>query len=168
MTTEEIYAIALNKGGWRVLPSGDGVKLGYGVKLGDGVTLGDGVKLGNWVTLGDGVTLGDRVKLGNGVTLGNWVKLGDWVILGNEVKLGNGVTLDKTPIQVQCYPYIVYPHSPTQIGVGCVIHDIEYWQRDADPDELADHPECQPWATYRQALALVIAHNHWLVMVFRP
>ena len=119
MTTEEIYAIAPNKDGWRVLPSGD------------------------WVTLGNGVTLGDEVKLGNGVKLG------------------------KTPIQVQCSPYIVYPHSPTQIGVGCVIHDIEYWQRDADPDELADHPECQPWATYRQALALVIAHNPWLVMVFR-
>ena len=115
MTTEEIYAIAPNKDGWRVLPSGD------------------------WVKLGDGV------------------------------KLGNGVKLGKTPIQVQCSPYIVYPHSPTQIGVGCVIHDIEYWQRDADPDELADHPECQPWATYRQALALVIAHNPcWLVMVFRP
>ena len=43
MTTEEIYAIAPNKDGWRVLPSGNGVTLGDGVKLGNEVKLGNGV-----------------------------------------------------------------------------------------------------------------------------
>ena len=33
MTVEEIYAIPPDGGGWRLLPSGDGVKLGYGVTL---------------------------------------------------------------------------------------------------------------------------------------
>ena len=42
MTVEEIYAIPPNGDGWRLLPSGDWVKLGDGVKLGNGVTLGDG------------------------------------------------------------------------------------------------------------------------------
>ena len=145
-------------GNWVTL--GDEVKLGDGVKLGNGVRLGDGVTLGNWVTLGDGVRLGDGVTLGNWVTLGNGVTLGDgvtlgnWVTLGNGVTLGNWVTCERTPVQVQCHPYIVYPYSPTRIGVGCVIHDLAYWQRGEDPEEL----ECQPWATYRAAIALVSAH----------
>ena len=93
-----------------------------------------------------GVTLGDRVTLGDGVTLGDWVTL------------GARVTITRTPVQVYCHPYLVYPHSPTQIGVGCVIHDVEYWMRPADPDELADHPECNPWSRYREAIALVAVH----------
>ena len=110
--------------------------------LGD-ANIGNGVTLGNEVTLGDWVTLGDEVKLGN------------WVTLGNGVTLGNRVTLARTPVQVQCFPYVVYPHSPTQIGVGCIVHDLAYWMRENDPDELADHPECQPWSRYRAAIALV-------------
>ena len=94
------------------------------------------------------IFLGDA-NIGNGVTLGNEVTLGDWV------KLGNGVKLARTPVQVQCFPYVVYPHSPTQIGVGCIVHDLAYWMRENDPDELADHPECQPWSRYRAAIALV-------------
>jgi hypothetical protein len=27
--------------------------------------------------------------------------------------------------------------------------------RPEDPDELADHPECQPWSNYRLAIELV-------------
>ena len=57
MTTEQIYSIPVDGKGWRVLPSGNYVKLG------------DEVKLGNYVTLGSYVTLGDYVTLGNGVTL---------------------------------------------------------------------------------------------------
>ena len=117
--------------GWRRLASGDRVKLG------------DGVTLGNRVKLGDGVTLGKGVTLGNRVTLGDWVKL------------------EHTPLQVQCHPYIVYAFSPTQIGVGCVVHDLSYWQRDGDPDELQDHPECLPWSVYRRAIDLVIALGPW-------
>ena len=64
MTTQEIYALPVNGNGWRVLPSGN-----Y-VKLGNGVTLGNDVKLGNYVTLGDYVTLGNYVTLGDGVKLG--------------------------------------------------------------------------------------------------
>ncbi len=52
MNTQEIYAIAPDKYGWRKLQSGIFVKLGDGVKLGDDVTLGDGVKLGYGVKLG--------------------------------------------------------------------------------------------------------------------
>jgi hypothetical protein len=122
------------------------------LKLGDDVTLGDWVTLGNRVKLGDGVKLGNGVKLGDWVTLGNRVKLGDWV------KLGNRVTLVQTPVQIYCHPYIVYPYSPTQIGVGCVIRDVAYWLRSEDPDELKAHSECQPWSRYREAIALVAAH----------
>jgi len=59
--------------------------------------------------------------------------------------------------KVSAKPYLVYPYSLTQVGVGCVIHDIEYWMRPEDPAELADHPECQPWSQYRAAVALVVA-----------
>ena len=101
MTVEEIYALPINQYGWRVLPTG------------------------NWV------------KLGNGVTL------------------GNGVKLSETPCQVQCHPYGVYPHSTDRIGVGCIVREIAYWERERDPDELAEHPECQPWENYRDAIGLV-------------
>jgi len=166
MTDIDIYAITPERG-WRRLASGNRVKLG------DGVTLGNRVKLGDGVTLGDWVTLGNRVKLGDGVTLCDWVKLGDRVTLGNRVKLGNrvtlcdwvrlgaGVTLEQTPLQIQCNPYIVYAFSPTQIGVGCVVHDLSYWQSDGDPDELQNHPECLPWSVYRRAIDLVIALGPW-------
>jgi hypothetical protein len=101
------------------------------------------------VKLGDRVTLGNRVKLGNRVTLCDWVRL------------GAGVTLEQTPLQIQCNPYIVYAFSPTQIGVGCVVHDLSYWQSDGDPDELQNHPECLPWSVYRRAIDLVIALGPW-------
>ena len=45
MTTEQIYSIPVDGKGWRVLPSGNYVKLGNGVTLGNDVTLGNGVKL---------------------------------------------------------------------------------------------------------------------------
>ena len=89
------------------------------------------------------MVVGDGVTLGNGVTLGDGVKLGDVVTLG------------KGPIQVQCHPYMVYAFSPTEIGVGCIVHEVAYWMRQADPDELSSHPECNPWSTYREAIALV-------------
>jgi len=47
MTIEEIYALPVNQYGWRVLPTGNYVTLGYDVKLGNGVKLGDGVTLGD-------------------------------------------------------------------------------------------------------------------------
>jgi len=149
MTHIDIYAIT-PECGWRRLASGDRVALG------NGVTLGDRVTLGNWVKLGDRVALGNGVTLGDGVKLGDWVTLGDGVTLGNGVTLGDWVKLEHTPLQVQCHPYIVYAFSPTQIGVGCVVHDLSYWQRDGDPDELQDHPECLPWSVYRRAIDLVI------------
>ena len=110
----------------------------------------------------DGWTIlpnGNCVKLGNRVTLGNGVTLGDGVTLGNGVRLGNGVTWTTTPCQVMCHPYLVYPHSLTEIGVGCVIHPLTYWLREQDPDELAEYPECRPWANYRAAIGLVV---EWL------
>jgi len=47
MTAEEIYTVPIDVYGWRVLPSGNDVKLGDGVTLGDDVKLGEKVKLGN-------------------------------------------------------------------------------------------------------------------------
>jgi hypothetical protein len=73
------------------------------------------------------------------------------------VTLGDGVTLGRTPCQIQLYPYIVYSHSPQKIGVGCIVHDLNYWLREQDPDELADHPEYQPWSEYRAAIEFVAA-----------
>ena len=108
-----------------------------------------------WPTcvFGDDVTLGNDVELGDGVKLGNYVTLGDGVKLGDRVKLGYRVTYRTTPAQVQCHPYIVYPYSLAHIGVGCIVHPIEYW--DAQPAELKEHPECLPWENYHHAIALV-------------
>ena len=96
---------------------------------------------------------GNWVKLGDGVKLGNGVKLGDGVKLGNDVTLGDVVKYETTPCQVQCHPYIVYPHSFQSIGVGCITHELEYWLQ--TPAELANHPECLPWEPYTRAIALV-------------
>ena len=84
---------------------------------------------------------GDGVTLGNGVTLGDGVRLGD------------GVNYDKTPYQVKCHPYIVYPFDLNHIGVGCIVHPIAYW--DKEPEELQEHPECLPWSQYQRAIDLV-------------
>ena len=126
MQIEEIYAITPDADGWRILREGNHVRLGSDVKLSTAVTLGD------WVKLGDGVTLGDGVRL------------------------GDGVSYESTPTQVQCHPYIVYPYSLSRIGVGCVVHDLEYWRR-GEPAELANHPECRPWDRYMAAIELVAA-----------
>lgn len=48
MTTQELYALPINQYGWRVLPTGNYVKLGDGVKLGNYVTLGDDGLIYNW------------------------------------------------------------------------------------------------------------------------
>ena len=103
-----------------------------------------------WRKLPDGncVKLGDYVTLSDNVTLGNYVKLSDYVTLGN------GVIFKQTPLQIQCHPYPVYPFSSTEIGVGCVVHSIDYWLA-GEPSELTDHPECQPWQNYQDAIALV-------------
>jgi UDP-3-O-[3-hydroxymyristoyl] glucosamine N-acyltransferase len=168
MTTQEIYAIQPDDFGWRKLPTGNFVHLGNDVHLGTGVILGNWVILGDSTCLGIGARLGNDVHLGYGVTLGHGVTLGNDVTLGDDVHLGNrvsliprtqlasGVTLDKTPIQIQCNPYTVYQYSPTEIGVGCVIHDFEYWMRSEDPDELKNHPECNPWSIYRDAIDFII------------
>ena len=99
--------------------------------------------------MGDGCKLWDDCKLGDGC------KLGDDCKLWNGCVLGNGCNYKTTPAQVFCHPYLVYPYSLRRIGVGCVVHDIEYWMRSEDPKELADHLECQPWSRYRAAIALV-------------
>jgi acyl-[acyl carrier protein]--UDP-N-acetylglucosamine O-acyltransferase len=179
MKIEEIYLIIPDKDGWRRLPNGNNVTLGNwvilgndvklgndvtlgnrvtlgnDVKLGNDVTLGYGVTLGNDVTLGNWVTLGNRVTLGNDVKLGNGVKLRNWVTLGNGMKLGDGVTFDETPLQIQCHPYLVYPFSKTEIGVGCVIHEIDYWLKSGIPEELAAHPECLLWDAYKKAIIML-------------
>jgi len=90
-----------------------------------------------------------KIPSGNRVTLGEGVKLGD------RVTLGDRVIYQKTPMQIQCHPYIVYPSSQKNIGVGCIVHAIAYWMRKEDPDELPDHPECQPWDNYRKAINFV-------------
>jgi len=80
------------------------------------------------------------------------------VRLGSGVRLADGMVLARTPLQIQCHPYLVYPNSYTEIGVGCVVHPVEYWLGAEEPKELAFHPECRPWAAYRLALELVAAH----------
>ena len=157
MTSQEIYAIKPDKYDWRELPNGNHVILGNHVLLRDDVTLGNRVILGHRVLLGHNVILGDNVKLGDDVILGHNVKLGDNVILGNRVKLGNHVQLEKTPLQIQCHPYIVYPYSKTQIGVGCIVHEIEYWLR-GEPKELIDHPVCNPWSNYLDAIIMIVKY----------
>jgi carbonic anhydrase/acetyltransferase-like protein (isoleucine patch superfamily) len=186
MTVDEIMAAAQDNLGWRKLTNGRTIKIGFKVKLGNGAVVGDRAVLGNWAVLGNGAVVGNGAELGNWVELGNWAELGngavvgdravvgdgavvgdravlgngavvgDGVVLGNGVQLGDLVTCTRTPLQVQCHPYPVYPNSPTKVGVGCLVRDIGYWLRSEDPDELAEHTECQPWSTYRAAIALVV------------
>lgn len=90
-----------------------------------------------------------------------WRRLstGQLVKLGNLVTLGDRVTFTRTPVQVQCHPYIVYPYSRSKIGVGCVIKTAQTWRVLKKQPELKGHPECQPWAQYRDAIKLV---STWL------
>ena len=136
--------------------------------IGDGVLLDNYVRLGNGVQLGNDVQLGKDVRLGDRVLLGNYVRLGNDVQLGKDVRLGNDVVLDRTPVQVLCHPYVVYPFSSTKIGVGCVVHCLEYWMQERDPRELASHPECEPWSRYREAIALVASHMGDLTVATAP
>jgi hypothetical protein len=76
--------------------------------------------------------------------------------------------LGRTPVQVLCHPYVVYPFSPTKIGVGCVVHSLKYWTQERDPRELASHPECEPWSRYREAIALVALHMDDLTVATAP
>ena len=118
--------------------------------------------------IGDDVRLGNYARLGDAVRLGNYARLGNYVQLGDAVQLGNDVVLDRTPVQVLCHPYVVYPFSSTKIGVGCVVHCLEYWAQERDPRELASHPECGPWSRYREAIALVASHMGDLTVATAP
>jgi hypothetical protein len=42
-----------------------------------------------------------------------------------------------------------------------VVRPIEYWLKAEDPDELAEGPECLPWANYRSAIGLVVEWIKW-------
>ena len=98
---------------------------------------------------------GERVYIGDGAEIGAGAKIGDEAKIGAWAEIGDRAEIKHTPFQVFCSPYLVYPHSSTQIGVGCIVHDLAYWMRPEDPDELADHPECLPWGNYRLAIELV-------------
>ena len=107
-----------------------------------------------WRTLPNG----NRFKIGAYAEIGQGAEIGPHAKIGPYAEIGARVKIERTPVQVYCHPYLVYPHSPTQIGVGCVIHDVEYWMRPEDPAELPEHPECNPWSRYREAIALVALH----------
>ena len=141
MTVQEMYDIVPDKGGWRRLPSGVFVKLGYNVRRGDNVKLGNRVTLGDYVRLGDNVTLGDGVRLGEGVTLGNYVRLGNYmrlgegvtlgnyVTLGNRVTLGDGVELGDTPLAIQGTRHLATNGEPGKIQIGCEVYTFAAWKR---------------------------------------
>src|SRR5579875_2585986 len=157
---------------------GDETIIGYAAYINDKVRIGNNVRLGNKIVIGDWATLGNRVITGHKVWLGPDVKIGtktktdfnvkigkranigDWVSLGHRVKINADMSVaDKieftnTPLQIQCHPYLVYPYSWREIGVGCVIHTIDYWLA-GPPRELAWHPECRPWSNYMEAIKMV-------------
>jgi hypothetical protein len=81
------------------------------------------------------------------------------------MKLGDGVTFDETPLQIQCHPYLVYPFSKTEIGVGCIVHEIDYWIKSDIPEELAAHPECLPWDAYKKAIIMLA---EWMAQCCLP
>jgi len=179
MKIEDIYKIVADENGWRLLPNGNHILLGVSAKIrasvqignwaqiGYRAQIGDWAEIGDWAKIGARAQIGDLAKIGAGVQIGDWAEIGDsaeigagvkiWasVKIGAGAKIGANEKFDKTPVQVQCNPYLVYPYSKTDIGVGCIVHPVDYWMRDADPDELAEHPECKPWSTYREAINLV-------------
>lgn len=146
MTVEEIYALPVNQYGWRVLPTGN-----Y-VKLGDGVRLGEGVKLGAYVTLGDGVTLCDCVRLGEDVTLGEGVKLGAGVTLGDDSK-----TFTWSPLQIQGSRHLLYVAGPTIIGVGCIRESASWWRENYRAIGLKEFYTADQVEEYKAWLDIAIA-----------
>ena len=145
MTAEQIYALPINKYGWRTMSNRIAVRLGRNVRvhnsvtLGNCVTLGNNVVLRNNVTLDDDVTLGnyvcldEGVRLGKGVSLGNNIILGKNVMLGDNVKIGDGVriadntTLLSTPLAVQGTRHLATNVGPGVIQIGCQTHSFEHW-----------------------------------------
>jgi acyl-[acyl carrier protein]--UDP-N-acetylglucosamine O-acyltransferase len=115
--------------------------------VGDGATVGDGAEVGNWAKVGEGAKVGERAKVGNWATVGNRATVGNWATVGEGAKVGEGATVgeeatvgegakvgEKTtwktnPPQIQGSRHILTLCSPTQIAVGCHIHDITRWQK---------------------------------------
>lgn len=143
---------------------GKGVEIGANVVVGDYSRIGPGSRIRSGAVIGKYAVIGDRVLIGPQAEVGNDVVINDDVHIESRVRLGDGIVLlegvkiggsfHRTPPQVQCDPYVVYPYDWDEIAVGCVVHPIEYWLK-GEPEELGDHPECQPWREYDRAIRLV-------------
>ena len=123
MKTEDYYKITPDKDGWRLLPSGDRIKLGddatiaesatigadveigarviicYDAIINDSVKIGVGAEIGICSTIGHNSTIGDRTIIGNGVKIGNNINTGtgviidDGVVIGDNVKISDGIRI---------------------------------------------------------------------------
>jgi len=106
MTTEDYYKIEPDEDGWRILPSGQRVKLGRGILLVNGpievydnVTIGNDcvifkkAQIGAGAILGNYVRIGAEVSIGQGVHIGHFSRIGNFSIIDNFSGIGDGVTI---------------------------------------------------------------------------
>ena len=150
MKIAEIYAIPVDKDGWRLLPGGnrlmigpnvqapDGIKLssiGEGARIGQGVRIDEGsiigawVSIGAWVRIGQGARIGERARIGEESSIGARAKICAWAKIGERARIGDGAEFKKSPLAVQGSRGIAIQHSPGKIAVECEVHTYAQWKR---------------------------------------
>ena len=106
MKIEEYYNITPDKNGWRLLPSGNQIELGYNVSIAETATIGNFVNISSNTIIGDRVNIGYRADIGDTViinahaNIGAFAKIGDFTIIGAYANIefnaiiGNNTTID--------------------------------------------------------------------------
>ena len=102
MKIAEIYAIPVDKDGWRLLPGGNRLMIGPNVQAPDGINLS---------IIGQGVSIGEGASIGQGV------------------RIGERAEFKKSPLAVQGSRGIAIQHSPGKIAVECEVHTYAQWKR---------------------------------------
>ena len=117
-TLAEILACKPNIYGWRTLPDGNGVNIGYGAVIGGTVEIGTDVEIGNGAKIGNYVVIGDGAKIGNDVEIGNGAVIGD------------GVEINRTPTYIQGSRFFMSQTTADgqTIQSGCITKPLEWWR----------------------------------------
>jgi acyl-[acyl carrier protein]--UDP-N-acetylglucosamine O-acyltransferase len=182
MTVSEFHKLPAGGFGWRTLPDGRKLKIGSSVinetaLLGDYVEIGDGAVIGattqigrqsnigesavisHYAEIGHHTSIGSHAKIGQYSHIGDRVVIGDQAEIGSIVKIlnraeiGANVKLHRTPLQIQGPEYLLYPHSPGFLGIGCTIHSFEEWEKLGE--QIAEDEDVK-YADYRPLVEIMI------------
>jgi hypothetical protein len=136
----EIYAIVPDVHGWRLLPNGNKIKLGHNVEISSSASIGDyasiGVyaRIGAYARIGDSASIGDcaiigvSARIGDYASIGDSASIGDYARIGVYASIGDKVIFEKSPLQIQAPEFLIYPHAPGILGIGCEIHSFGEWE----------------------------------------